>query len=388
MSKITKITGRKILDSRGKPTVEVEVVTRSGARGIESVPSGTSRGGREAALVDPEVAINNVNETIGPRILGMDVTEQAEIDRAMLALDGTDDLSHLGANAVLGVSLASSRAAAAVQKKPLYRYLNELFRSLTGLEIPLSIPKAMMVMLCGGMHAAPANHLCIQEFSVIGEVEDGVVLWNKIKKMLIEAKVKAAMGLEGAFSADLETDEDALEFLRQAIEESRDELKAELRLALDVAGNNCRLTNPQIIDYFKKFHLFSIEDPFGEEEWARFGQLKLELEELERPYLLIGDDLFATHKGLLEKGIKQIVANGIIIKPNQVGTLSAVFEVAKIAHKAGFTLVCSHRSGETASSFIADLAVAIGAKYLKAGAPIPSERMLKYHRLKEIAKEI
>lgn len=388
MSKITDISGRKIIDSRGEPTVEVKVTTDGGFVGIDSVPSGTSTGAKEAALVDVDVACANVNQVIAPTLIGQEVMSQELIDRKMIALDGTDNKSLLGANAILGVSLAIARAAATQAKIPLYLYLNKLFRKMSGVNIEPKIPTPMMVMLCGGKHVKGLKHsLCTQEFSVIGNLNDGIAVWHSLKDRLEAKGVHYIMGLEGAFAPELENDEQALEILNEAIGRAED-LKGEVQIGLDVAGNNCRMTNLQIVELFRKFDLFSIEDPFGEEDWERFGQLKLELEELKKPFLLIGDDLFATHKTLLEKGITKLVANGIIIKPNQAGTLTETLEVIDIATKADFDCVVSHRSGETIDSFIADLAVAVGAKFLKSGAPIPNERLMKYKRLEEIAQDL
>ncbi|MFA6493238.1 MAG: phosphopyruvate hydratase [Patescibacteria group bacterium] len=388
MSKITDISGRKIIDSRGEPTVEVKVVTDGGFVGIDSVPSGTSTGKKEAALVDVDVACANINQVIAPALIGQEVEEQDLIDKKMIELDGTENKSRLGANAILGVSLAVCRAAAMQTKTPLYSYINKLFNKMSGLEIEPKIPTPMMVMLCGGAHVKGIEHsLCTQEFSVIGSMEDGIAIWHSLEKILKAKGVHYVMGLEGAFAPELENDEKALEILNEAIGRAEN-LKGEIRIGLDVAGNNCRMTNIQVIDLFKKYNLFSIEDPFGEEDWVRFGQLKLELEELKKPFLLIGDDLFATHKALLEKGVTQLVGNGIIIKPNQVGTLTETLEVIGIATKANFDCVVSHRSGETIDSFIADLAVGVNAKFLKSGAPIPNERLMKYKRLKEIAQNL
>lgn len=356
--------------------------------GIDSVPSGTSTGKKEAALADVDVACSNVNQVIAPKLLGKDVEDQESIDKTLIELDGTENKSNLGANAILGVSLASARTAAMELQIPLFQHINKLFCRMSGLAINPKIPTPMMVMLCGGKHAGSAEKsLCIQEFSVIGSLEDGIAIWHRLENMLKEKNIPFSVGLEGAFAPELESDEKAIELLSEAVEKTED-LGGDIRLGLDIAGNNCRMTNMQILEMVQKYNIFSLEDPFGEDDWEKFGQLKLELEELKKPFLLIGDDLFATHKTLLQKGITQLVANGIIIKPNQVGTLTEVFEVMKIAFKADFSCIVSHRSGETIDSFIADLAVGTGAEYLKAGAPIPSERLVKYNRLKEITESL
>lgn len=393
MAKITEIQGRKILDSRGEPTIEVKVATNEGFIGIDSVPSGTSTGGHEDALVPVDKAVLNVNNIIAPKLIGIEVEDQTRIDQIMIDLDGTEDKSKLGANAILGVSLAICRTAAIANKMPLYKYINKLFRQVTGIDLKPKLPEPMMVMICGGKHGTPPageseNNLCIQEFLVIAKMEDGIKIWNMLEKVLKHKQIAATFGLEGAFSLKLPFDEDAIKLIVEAIEECGLNLGKDVRLGLDIAGNHCRMSNNQIVELFRRYDIFSIEDPFGETEWDRFGQLKVELEELNRPFLLIGDDLFATHKDLLQKGISKVVANGIIIKVNQVGTLTEVLDVTGVARRANYTCVVSHRSGETIDSFIADLAVGIGAAYLKAGAPIPNERLLKYKRLKEIEQEL
>lgn len=388
MSKIAQVRAQKILDSRGQPTIEVKITTDDGTSAADSVPSGTSTGTKEAALVEVEAACENVNKVIAPALIGQEIQEQDAIDHQMLELDGTENKARLGANAILGTSLAVARTAAAAARTPLYLYLNELFRQAHQIEITPKIPLPMMVMLCGGKHAPGVKQSpCIQEFLAIADVADGISIWRTLEGLLKQKGISYQMGLEGAFAPQVENDEKAIEILSEAIQ-TAEGLKGDVKIGLDVAGNNCRMTNLQIVELFQKYNLFSLEDPFGENDWERFGQLKLELEELKKPFLLIGDDLFATHKKLLEKGITHLVANGIIIKPNQVGTLSEVFEVASIAYQAHFTCIVSHRSGETNDSFIADLACGIGADYLKSGAPIPAERLAKYRRLEEIRKEV
>lgn len=386
MSKIIEIQGRKILDSRGKTTVEVKLRTDDGHQVFDSVPSGTSTGSREDALVEPEIAIANINKIIAEKLLGQDVANQGEIDRLMISLDGTENKSKLGANAILGVSLAVARAGAQATKMPLFWHLNKLFRQVSGAQIEPRLPTPMMVMICGGKHGG--NSLCIQEFLLIGTVEQGQKVWHTVEKVLKKRRVKYKLGLEGAFSPDLAYDEDALEVIEEAIQQAGFEVNRDVRLGLDVAGNNCQMSNDEVLKVFQRHQLFSLEDPFSETSWHQFGQLKLELQEIGRDFLLIGDDLFATHKALLQKGINDLVANGIIIKINQVGTVTEAMEVSSLAKKAGYKCIVSHRSGETQDTFIADFAVAIAADFLKSGAPIPRERILKYKRLKEIESEI
>lgn len=386
MSKIIEIQGRKTLDSRGKMTVEVKVRTDDGHQVFDSVPSGTSTGSREDALVEPELAITNINKIIAEKLIGQDVTKQREIDRTMISLDGTENKSKLGANAILGVSLAVARAGAQAAKMPLFWHLNRLFREISSEQVEPRLPMPMMVMICGGKHGG--NNLCIQEFLLIGTTEQGQKVWHTVEKVLKKRRIKYKLGLEGAFSPDLSYDEDALEIIEEAVGQAGLTVGQDVRMGLDIAGNNCEMANNEVLKLFQKHHLYSLEDPFSETSWHQFGQLKLELEETGREFLLIGDDLFATHKALLQKGINDLVANGIIIKVNQVGTVSEAMEVASIAKKAGYKCIVSHRSGETQDTFIADFAVAIAADFLKSGAPIPRERILKYKRLKEIESEL
>lgn len=383
-SKIVTVEARKIMDSRGQPTVEVKIETDDGLLATDSVPSGTSTGAAEAALVEPQIAVDNVNQILAPKLKGMDVGKQQAIDRKMIEIDGTPNKAKLGANAILGVSLAVSRVGSLAAKMPLYWHLNKLFAKISGAAIEPAMSVPMMVMICGGKHGG--NNLCIQEFLTIGEVEDGIKLWQTLEKILKERKIGYNLGLEGAFSADLKYDEEAIELIIEAIAVGG--LKDKIRLGLDIAGNNCQMSSEQILSLVKKYDLYSLEDPFGEKDWEKFGQLKLELKEIKDDFILIGDDLFATHKTLLQKGINQLVANGIIIKVNQVGTVTETLEVVALAKKANFSVIVSHRSGETTDTFIADLAVAVAADFLKAGAPIPKERLLKYKRLKEIDSEL
>ncbi len=385
MSTIKDIEAQIINDSRGMPTIEVKIRTQSGASGIASVPSGTSTGKKEATLVDPKVGCENINKIIAPKLIGMDIQKQAEIDQTMVELDGTEEKSQLGANAILGVSLATARTAANFLKIPLYQYLNQYFCQISGVELKPAVPTPMMVMICGGKHGG--NKLCIQEFLIISQVKNGIKIWHQIEKILHNRKIQFKIGLEGAFSPDIVYDEEALEIIVQGLSEAGFQNGHEVFLGLDIAGNHCHISNEEILKLHNKYNIFSIEDPFGEYDWEKFGQLKLELEEGSKDFLLLGDDLFATHKKLLQKGINNLVANGIIIKVNQVGTLTETMEVIALAKKADYTHVVSHRSGETNDTFIADLAVATAAKFIKSGAPIPKERLLKYQRLEEIQRE-
>jgi enolase len=387
LSIIQEVQARKILDSRGKDTIEVKIRTNDGIEVYDSVPSGTSTGEHEAILIDPQKAVEKINLQIAPKVVGKDCLKQKEIDELMIELDGTQNKANLGANSILGVSLAVARAGAICSKMPLFWYINHLIRKISAVEIEPAMPTPMMVMICGGKHAnSPSGeNLCIQEFSVIAKVEQGIKIWEEIKRQLKNKGIKYAIGLEGAFSPDLKFDEEAIEMVQEAIEKLGLD---DTRLALDVAGNNCQISNENMLKIINKYNIYSVEDPFREGDWEKFGQLKLELDQQGRDYLLIGDDLFATHKDLLQKGINDLVANGIIIKVNQIGTLTEALEVITLAKKANYKCIVSHRSGETSDTFIADLAVGCAAPFLKSGAPIPKERKLKYDRLKEIEGEL
>ena len=387
MGTIKDIEARKILDSRGAETVEVRVSTNSGLMVTDSVPSGTSTGSLEAVVVKPEIAINNVNTIIKPRLIGLNPTEQSKIDQIMLELDGTPNKSKLGANAILGVSLAVSRAAAGEARMPLYHYLNALFNQVTGLQVQPSIPTPMMVMIEGGKHAEESKN-CIQEFLCIASLETGGQIWNRLKKNLDRDKLGVKLGLEGGFTPNFEYDEDALRYIMNAIEDEGLKIPDQVRLGLDIAGNHCEMSEDDVVSLMDRYPIYSVEDPFAENEWAHWGQLKASLDQMGHEYLLVGDDLFVTNLDRFEKGADDFVANSIIIKVNQVGTLTETLSVIAQAQKSKFTHILSHRSGETMDTFISDLAVATASKFLKSGAPFATERVIKYNRLKEIAAEL
>ncbi len=387
MSTIKDIEARKILDSRGIDTVEVRISTSSGIIVTDSVPSGTSTGSLESIVVDPKVAIDNVNNIIRPKIIGMNPAEQSRIDQAMLDLDGTPNKSKLGANAILGVSLAASRAAAGEAKMPLYLYLNALFNQVSGLTIKPSIPTPMMVMIEGGQHAKD-NQNSIQEFLAIGSLENGGKIWNRLKKNLSRDNLGTELGLEGGFAPDLEYDEDAIRLIMDAAQDEELNIPNDIKIGLDIAGNYCEMTQDDVISLMQRYPIYSLEDPFAENDWGHWSELKLSLDQLKKDYLLVGDDLFVTNLTRFEKGTNDFAANAIIIKLNQVGTLSETLAVISLAHKSNFTHILSHRSGETMDTFISDLAVATASKFLKSGAPFATERVIKYNRLKEIAEEL
>jgi len=387
MAKIIDISANVILDSRGKPTLEAKVTTDDGMMASDSVPSGTSTGSFEAKAIDPKIAVNNIAKIIKPALVGMDPTDQQAIDQKMLDLDGTQDKSKLGANAILGVSLATARVAALGSKMPLFWYLNKLLEKITGIKVEPSIPTPMMVMIEGGTHGD--NNLCMQEFLAIAELEKGKKIWQALKEILEKNGLDAKLGLEGGFSPKLKYDEDAIKYMINAVQGAGYKIPQEVKIGLDVAANHCQITHDDILTMFDRWPLFSVEDPEGEDDWDHWAQMKLELDEKKgKDYLLIGDDLFVTNTKRLEKGINDLVANGIIIKVNQTGSLLETLQVIGMAHKAGFTHILSHRSGETMDTFISDLAVGTAAKFMKSGAPFASERVVKYNRLEEIRKEI
>jgi len=387
MATIKSIEARKILDSRDKETIEVKVSLDDGMMAIDSVPSGTSTGSFESVAIEPNRAIQNINQIIAPKLIGLDPREQRKIDMLMIELDKTKDKSGLGANAILGVSLAVSRAASMSEKMPLYRYLNWLFQKETGIQVKPSIPTPMMVMIEGGKHGSNPS-VCIQEFLCITSVENGGKIWKALKNILNSNKLDTHMGLEGGFVPKLEFDEDAIRFIMQAITQEKLTVPNEVKIGLDVAANNCQISHDDILALLYRYPIFSLEDPIQENNWHEWAQLKLELDQRGKEYLLVGDDLFVTNHERLQKGVSELVANAIIIKLNQVGTVTETLEVVAMAMKAKYTHILSHRSGETMDTYISDLAVATGAKYLKAGAPYASERVIKYNRLREIEREL
>lgn len=386
MAKISNVEANQILDSRGKPTIEVKITTDDGLMVSASVPSGTSTGSFEAKEIEPQIAVNSVNLVIKPKILGMDPVKQKEIDQTMIELDGTQDKSKLGANAILGVSLAVARAGAITEKMPLFWHINKLYQQILGEKIEPSIPTPMMVMVEGGKHGG--NNICIQEFLVITKLENGRKIWEALKKTITESGQEPKQGLEGGFQPKVKYDEDAIEMIVKAINAANLKIPEDVKLGLDIAANNCQIGHDDIMAMMSRYPIFSIEDPIGEDDWSHWAQMKLELDQLKKDYLLIGDDLFVTNKERLEKGINNLVANGIIIKVNQTGSLWETLEVIALAKKAGYAHILSHRSGETMDTFIADLAVGTAAQYMKSGAPFASEREIKYKRMEEIAKEL
>ena len=411
MSKIIDVKALEIIDSRGNPTVRCAVYLEDGNVGIASVPSGASVGRYEAIeLRDNDksrhggkgtlLAVKNVNEKIRPALLGMDADNQRDIDEAMLKLDGTKNKSLLGANATLATSLATAVAAARSKKIPLYKHISTLFGD--NLE-NIKTPVPMLNILNGGAHAK--NNLEIQEFMILPvgfdsfseRLRAGTEIYHTLKKILIDEGYSFSIGDEGGFAPDFESDEVALEMITKAINAAGyDDTK--IKLALDVAssewyeGGSYHLekrgevkSTDELMSYLgeltEKYPIISIEDGLSEDDY--FGHERLTAA-MGNQIMLVGDDLFATNKERLEYGISRGIANAILVKLNQIGTLTETLEVINLAKENGYKYIISHRSGETEDSFIADLAVATSAPYIKTGATRGSERLAKYNRLLEI----
>jgi len=411
MSSIVDVKAREVLDSRGNPTVEVEVFLEDGAVGKAIVPSGASTGLHEALeMRDGEKeryggkgvlkAVENVNEVIAEEIVGMDALDQAEIDMTLIELDGTENKSHLGANAILGVSLAVAKAAASSLDLPLYRYIG----GLTARELPVP----MMNVINGGVHAD--NKLDMQEFMIVPAgansfreaLRMGVEVYQSLKKLLKSKGLSTGVGDEGGFAPDISTPEEALGLLVEAIEKAGYEPGKAVYLAMDPAaselwedgkyvlkGMGKTLTSEEMVELYEKlivkFPIILLEDGLAEDDWEGW---RLLTERLGSKIQLVGDDIFVTNIKRLQKGIEEKVANSILIKVNQIGTLTETLQCIQIAKKAGYATVISHRSGETEDTTIADLAVAVNAGQIKTGAPARTERVAKYNQLLRIEEDL
>ena len=414
MSTIEAVHARQILDSRGNPTIEVEVTLENDFTGRAAVPSGASTGEFEAvelrdggdAYLGKSVnqAVANVNGEIREALLGFDVTDQAGIDKLMIDLDGTENKGRLGANAILGVSLAAAHAAAAMEKRPLYSYLGDLY----GESDPSLLPVPMMNVINGGAHAD--NSVDFQEFMVMPAgtssfsecLQVGTEVFHSLKKILSGHGLATAVGDEGGFAPDLSSNEAALEMLIEGIEAAGYKPGEEVFIALDPATSEIYsdgvyrlehedrdLSPQQMADYWQsaaeRFPIVSIEDGMDEEDWDGW---KLLTEKLGDSVQLVGDDLFVTNPARLKRGIDLGVGNSILVKVNQIGTLTETLEAIRMAADAGYSAVISHRSGETEDTTIADLAVATGAGQIKTGAPSRSDRVAKYNRLLRIEEDL
>ena len=411
MSYIDDIYAREILDSRGNPTIEVEVVLEDGTMARAQVPSGASTGAFEACELRDEDesrymgkgvlnAIDNVNTIIAPELIGSDVLDQTGIDALLIELDGTDNKNNLGANAILGVSMAVARAAAAYLEQPLYKYLGGVNAN--------TLPAPMMNILNGGEHAD--NNVDIQEFMVmplgIETFSEGVracvEIYHNLKKVLKGKSLSTSIGDEGGFAPNLKSNEEALEVILEAIEKAGYKAGEEIYLALDVAatemysdgvydfkGEGIKRNYKELVEYYaklvEKFPIISIEDGLDEEDWEGWKYLT---EKLGDKIQLVGDDLFVTNTTRLERGITGGISNSILIKVNQIGTVTETLNAIEMAKRAGYTTVISHRSGETEDTFIADLAVAVNAGQIKTGAPCRTDRVAKYNQLLRIEEEL
>lgn len=413
-TQIQQVFAREVLDSRGNPTVEAVVTLNCGAVGEASVPSGASTGTREALeLRDGSWrykgkgvmrAVENVNNPIRERILGMDALNQREIDGAMIRLDGTDSKSILGANAILAVSLATAKAAAAALQVPLYEHLASLF----GRPGQFSMPVPMMNILNGGEHAD--NNIDIQEFMIqpVGAasfreaLRMGAEVFHTLKQVLSERGLSTAVGDEGGFAPSLSSNEEALVVIKEAVARAGYELGKDITLALDcaaseffkdgkyvLAGENKSFTSAEFSDYLANlcatYPILSIEDGMDESDWDGWAHLT---SKLGSKIQLVGDDLFVTNTRILSEGIQRGIGNSILIKFNQIGSLSETFDAIRMAQEAGYTAVISHRSGETEDTTIADLAVATCAGQIKTGSLCRSDRVGKYNRLLRIEEAL
>ncbi|MCH6579995.1 MAG: phosphopyruvate hydratase [Nitrospinae bacterium] len=408
MSEIIGVQARQILDSRGNPTVEVDVYLEDGLMGRAAVPSGASTGSREAIELrdgNPKVymgkgvqkAVKNVNVKIAPELVGIEVTEQALIDKLMVEIDGSKNKSKLGANAMLGVSLAVAKAAAQDLDLPLFKYI--------GGTHACEMPVPMMNVLNGGVHAD--NNVDIQEFMIMpvgaksfsDALRMGTEVFHHLKSVLKKKKYNTAVGDEGGFAPDLKSNAEAVEMLIQAVKNAGYKIGKDILLALDVAASElysnkkytlaaekkARLSSGEMVAYLeklvKKYPIVSVEDGLAENDWQGWKQLT---DKLGDRVQLVGDDIFVTNTEILAKGIKEGIANSILIKVNQIGTLTETLAAVEMAQHAGYTAVISHRSGETEDTTIADIAVAVNAGQIKTGALCRTDRVAKYNQLLRI----
>jgi enolase len=407
MSTIVDIRGRQILDSRGNPTVEVDVTLSDGSTGTAAVPSGASTGAHEAnELRDGDKArwmgkgvtraVTNVNDVIADELIGMDALEQIAIDQRMIELDGTPNKKNLGANAILGVSLATAHAAARFCELPLFRYLGGSNANL--------LPAPMMNILNGGQHAD--NNVDVQEFMVMplgfdsfsDALRCGCEVFHNLKKVLHDKKMNTAVGDEGGFAPDLAANVDAFGVILTAVEHAGYKPGEQVRIALDVASTEFYDSKTKkytidgkaidssamvdlLVGWCEKYPICSIEDGCAEDDWEGWKQLTQRLGDRVQ---LVGDDLFVTNVERLQRGINEGIANSILIKVNQIGTLSETINAINLAHRNGYSTISSHRSGETEDSTIADLAVALGTGQIKTGSASRSDRMAKYNQLLRI----
>ncbi|HSW89269.1 MAG TPA: phosphopyruvate hydratase [Patescibacteria group bacterium] len=415
MAKITDVKAREILDSRGVPTVEVAVVLDSGHTVYSSAPAGTSLAKHEAIEVrDGDVgrmggkgvlkAVAAVNDIMRPVLLGQDPLRQTATDQLLVNLDGTSNKGKLGANAILPVSMAIAKAGAVSVGYPLYRYFKEKYNLTDAFRVPTPI----FNLINGGAHGA--GNLDFQEFHVIPTTNKsfskalqlGVEMFMALEQVLITKNAIHSVGIEGGFAPNLFANLDALELLIEAMKHTHYMFGQDLFLGLDVAANSIfkdgkyvirdrqqPFSANELVEYYKelnsKYHIFSLEDPFEEDDWSAWKKLTAEMSD---HVVIVADDLITTNKDRLQKAITEKACTAVMIKPNQIGTISETVEVIKIARDAGMQIIASHRSGETNDDFISDFAVGVGAQYAKFGAPIRGERVAKYNRLLAIEQEL
>ena len=411
MTEIIDVKAREILDSRGNPTVEVDVIVACGAVGRAAVPSGASTGKREALELRDKrskrfggkgvaTAVKNVLDEIAPAVRGMDSADQMALDRFMIELDGTPNKSKIGANAILGVSMAAVRAASIAYGLPLYKYLGGINARC--------LPLPMMNIINGGAHAA--NNLDIQEFmivpvgakSIVQAVQMGAETFHSLKKILKDKGLNTAVGDEGGFAPDLESNEEAVKLIIRAIESAGYKPGSDIGLALDCASSefyekgkyvlksdNKKLNADKLIDYYEglidKHPILSIEDGLAEQDWDGWA---LMTDRLEGSIQIVGDDVFVTNPEIFGKGIEEGIANSILIKLNQIGTVTETLDTIEMAKLSGYTTVISHRSGETEDTFIADFVVGVNGGQIKTGSMSRSDRVAKYNQLIRIEEEL
>lgn len=411
-NKIKKVKARQIIDSRGNPTVEVDVLLENGVLGRAAVPSGASTGEHEAVeLRDGDkkkfggkgvlTAVKNVNTLINPKLVGFDVTKQREIDQLLIKLDGTENKSKLGANAILGVSLACAHAAANNAKIPLFKYI--------GGEKAVTLPVPMMNIINGGSHAD--NNVDLQEFMIMpfgaknfsDALRMGAEIFHTLKKILHNRGLSTAVGDEGGFAPDLKSNEEAIQVILEAIKAAGYEPGTQVKIALDPASSEFfkegvytlkaefkkQRTSEEMVDFYEdwceKYPIFSIEDGLAENDWKGWKELT---DRIGSKVQLVGDDLFVTNTKRLQMGIDKGIANSILIKVNQIGTLTETIDAVRLAQKNGYTAVMSHRSGETEDTTIADLAVALNCGQIKTGSMCRTDRIAKYNQLLRIEEQL
>ena len=393
MSIIKSVKGRQVFDSRGNPTVQAEVILQDGSIGTAIVPSGASTGRYEAhELRDKNKdylnksvfdAVNNINNKISKLLINKGSTNQIEIDKILINLDGTENKSIIGANAILAVSIANLKAAAKFSKRQIYNYINNGGKN--------NMPYPLMNIINGGAHAN--NSLEIQEFMIRPDgaksfkdcMQMSFLVIQNLKKKLEDKKISTSVGDEGGFAPSLGSDEEAIEVIMKSISSAGFQPGKDISICLDVAANE--LEKPKDVEYFlkltKEYPIKSIEDPFSEDDWDNWKKLTQKVNTQ-----IVGDDLFVTNKKRLERGIKEKSANSILIKPNQIGTISETLETIKLAQDNNFETIISHRSGDSEDTFIADLAVATNSSQIKTGSLARSERVAKYNRLLRIEEEL